>query len=231
MRKLSSIIISSIISISVFAQYEGPVAPNYKEISNEIKQGYNYSSLMAKYNAGDQNMTIEEQRFLYYGYVFQVGYNPTDTSSYNNKMASALSKQFLSDDDFNDVEKYAKILLNEDPFNLRALNALLLVYAQKDEVGQYKVTMQKRDIVQRAIASSGDGMTKKTPYYVIKVSHEYDILSFLGYKYGGSEKLEKNCKCNSVTLAPNPFDIDKIYFNISPALDYAKTMGSGKFSL
>lgn len=231
MNKLFFTLILSIISVSVFAQYDGPQAPNYKDIEIKINTVYNYNDLMNRYLAGDKEMTIDEQRHLYYGFIYQPQYNPTDTSRYNKDMSMALSRQFLSPDDYNNIERFAKALLSEDPFNLRALNALMLVYAQNDNTEQYKITTQKRDIVQRAIASSGDGMNKKTAYYVIKVAHEYDILNFLGFKYGGSERLEKNSKCNSMTVAKNPFDIDKIYFNIAPVMDFARRKGGGKFKL
>lgn len=228
MKRLYASILISIMCTSIFAQYEGPVAPNYKEIKNNIESVYKYSDLMSKYLSGNTDMTIEEQKHLYYGYVFQPHYNPTDTSQYNNDLALTLNKQFLSTNDYNNIERYANALLIEDPFNLRALNALLIVYAQLDNTEQFKITTQKKDIVQRAISASGDGMSKKTAFYVIKVSHEYDILGFLGYKYGGSEKIERGCNCNSLSLAPNPFDIDKVYFNISPILDFTKKRGGGK---
>ncbi len=231
MNKLFTIaLFLTLINFSIIAQYDGPTAPDYKEIEKNIAIRYQYSDLMEQYLAGNNDMTIDEQRHLYYGYVFQIQYNPSDTSRYNNELAISLSKVHLSDNDYNIIEKSAKALIAEDPFNLRALNALLIVYAEKDNVEQYKITNQKIDIVQRAIASSGDGMTTKTAYYVIKVSHEYDILNFLGYRYGGSKKLEKD-KCNSLTLAPNPYDIDKVYFNIEPSLNYAKRKGGTKFKL
>lgn len=231
MKKLYLTLLISIISISIFAQYEGPTPPNYKDIEININTRYDYNDLMKRYLAGDENMDIDEQRHLYYGYIFQPQYNPTDTSKYNNEMSKVLNRKFLSEDDYNSLERSAKALLSEDPFNLRAINTLLLVYAQNDNAEQYKIATQKKGIIQRAIASSGNGMTKKSAYYVIKVAHEYDILSFLGFKYGGSEKLERNCKCNSVTVASNPFDVEKIYFNIAPAMDYAKRKGDGKFIL
>lgn len=230
MVKLYTTILISILSLSIFAQYDGPVAPNYKQIEININTTYNYSDLMNRYLSGDNSMNIDEQRHLYYGYIYQIGYNPTDTSKYNNDLAKSLSKTHLSDNDYNEIEKSAKALLTEDPFNLRALKALLLVYAEKDNVDQYKINIQKVDIIQRVIASSGDGMTRKTAYYVIKVAHEYDILSFLGFKYGGAKKLEKG-NCNSLMLSPNPYDIDKIYFNIKPVMDYANKKGKSKFQL
>jgi hypothetical protein len=183
---------------------------------------------MERYRMGDSTMTIDEKRHLYFGYVFQPSYNPADTSQYNTRMATVLNKQYFSDQDYEEVLQYAEALLKEDPFNMRALNAKLLVFAQKNNVEAYRRTAKQRNIVQQAIISTGDGMSKSTPYYVIKVSHEYDLLGFLGFKFGGEDKIERNCNCNSLTLAPNRFGVDKLYFDISPTFEYIKRKGSGK---
>ena len=143
-------------------------------------------------------------------------------------MATVLNKQHFSNQDYDDILQFADALLTDDPFNMRALSAKLLVYAQKNNVDAYKKTAQKGTSCSEAIVSSGDGMSKSTPYYVIKVSHEYDLLGFLGFRFGGQDKIEKNCNCNSLTLAPNRFGVDKLYFNISPTFDYVKRKGSGK---
>lgn len=231
MKKLAIITLLAVCSTTLFAQYDGPTAPDYKLIERNIQNStsnFNYPDLMKRYQLGDSTMTIEEQRHLYFGYIFQPTYNPADTSRYNSKMAVVLNKQHFSESDYDTILRYADELLKEDPFNLRALNAKLLVYAQRNNVEAYRKVAQKRNIVQRAIVSSGDGMEKSTPYYVIKVAHEYDILGFLGFKYGGQDKIERNCDCNSLTLAPNRFGIDKIYFNIAPTLEYARRKGGGK---
>lgn len=222
----------TICSTAVFGQYDnGPVPPNYKQIEeniNNTSSNLNYADLMSRYELGDSTMTLEEQSHLYFGYVFQPGYNPTDTSEYNTKIATILSKQYFTDSDYDKILEYADALLQSDPFNMRALNAKLLVYAQKNNAEAYKKIAIKRNIIQRAITGSGDGMSKKTAYYVIKVAHQYDILGFLGFRFGGQDKIERNCNCNSLTLAPNRFGIDKIYFNIAPVLDYIQRQGGGK---
>lgn len=231
MKKLAIITVLTVFSVTLFAQYDGPTAPDYKSIEQNVKNSssnFNYSDLMERYELGDSTMTVDEMRHLYFGYVFQPTYNPADTSQYNSKMATVLNRQHFSDQDYDEVLQFANALLEEDPFNMRALNAKLLVYAQKNNVDAYKRTAQKRNIIQRAIVSSGDGMSKTTPYYVIKVSHEYDLLGFLGFRFGGQDKIEKNCNCNSLTLAPNRFGVDKMYFNILPTFEYARRKGSGK---
>jgi hypothetical protein len=82
--------------------------------------------------------------------------------------------------------------------------------------------------VQDAIIGTGDGMSEKTPYYVIKVAHEYDILPFMGFTFGGEDKILRNQKVNYLTLGNNRFGVEKVYFNISPVIDHVSMSGGGK---
>ena len=82
--------------------------------------------------------------------------------------------------------------------------------------------------MQDAIIGTGDGMSEKTPFYVIKVAHEYDILPFLGYNFGGEDKILKGNKVNYLSLGKNRFEVDRIYFNISPIIDHLNARGGGK---
>lgn len=231
MKKISILLLFVFIGLATFAQDSDFQAPNYSEIEKNIQNessNLHYPKLMARYFAGDSTLTSIEQRHLYYGYVFQPNYQPADTSQYNAKMADLLSKQSFVADDYKTILQYADALLLEDPFNLRALNAKLLVFAQNNDVESYKKVSQQRKNVQLAIVNSGDGMSKSTPYYVIKVAHEYDLLGFLGFQFGGVDKIEKKCQCNYLTLATNKFGIDKMYFDITPVLNYVRKHGSGK---
>lgn len=206
-------------------------APNFKEIEVNIKNQsshFYYPNLMERYMQSDSTMTSEEMRHLYYGFIYQPTYVPTDTSSYNAQLAQVLSKQSFTNNDYSEILQLSDALLLEDPFNLRALNAKLFVYAQQNNVEVYKKMAQRRRIIQNAIISTGDGMTDKTPFYVIKVAHEYDILPFLGYTFGGEDKIVKGKKVNYLSLGENRFGVDKVYFNIEPIVDYVSTHGGGK---
>ncbi len=231
MKKISAIFLFVIISFANFAQSPDFEAPKYNEIEENIKNEFSnlyYPKLMERYNTGDSTFTADERRHLYYGYVFQSTYIPNEISEYNGKMSDLLAKQYLDDKDYEMILDYANELLKEDPFNMRALNAQLLVYAQKNDVESYKKIIQKKRNIQLAIIKSGDGMSKTTPYYVIKVSHEYDMLGFLGFQFGGTDMIVKRSNCNYLSLANNRFGIDKLYFDISPVLKYASKHGIGK---
>lgn len=225
------IAIFSCIFLSAHAQEEFFDAPDFKQIERNTKESsssYYYPNLMKRYLEGDTKLTLDEGRHLYFGYVYQQAYEPTDTSSYNNLLAKTIAKGVFTPVDYNDILQYSSALLLEDPFNLRALNAMLLVYAQQNDTEEYKRVAQKRKIVQDAIVSTGDGMSDNTPFYVIKVAHEYDILPFLGYTFGGEDKILKNKKVNYLTLGNNRFGVERVYFNISPVIDYISSHGGGK---
>ncbi|HBB00214.1 MAG: hypothetical protein A2W86_13035 [Bacteroidetes bacterium GWD2_45_23] len=205
-------------------------APDFAQIERNTKESvssYYYPNLIKKYQDGTQ-MTPEEGRHLYFGYIYQPGYVPTDTSEFNSKLAAILSKQSFVQEDYKNIVQYADALLLEDPFNLRALNAKLLVYAQENNTEEYKKVALKRRIVQDAIIGTGDGMSEKTPFYVIKVAHEYDILPFLGYNFGGEDKILKGNKVNYLSLGENRFGVERVYFNISPIIDHLSVRGGGK---
>ncbi|MBZ4651266.1 MAG: putative secreted protein [Proteiniphilum sp.] len=207
-------------------------APDYRQIERNVKEpasSYYYPKLMDKYLNSDAAMTPEEGRHLYFGFVFQPNYIPTDTSRYNKLLADVLSSQSISSDDYSQILQYSDALLKEDPFNLRALNAQMLIYAQQDNSEAYKAAARKRRIVQDAIVGTGDGMSEKTAFYVIKVAHEYDILPFLGFTFGGEDKILKGQKVNYLSLGKNRFGVERVYFNIQPVFEHISARGGGKF--
>lgn len=206
-------------------------APDFNKIEQNVKaptSSYYYPKLLEKYHNSDVTMTSEEEQHLYFGYVFQPEYTPADTSQYNRLLADVLNKTSFKPDDYLMILQYSESLLQEDPFNLRALNARLLVYAQQNNTDAYKAVARKRRIVQNAIVGTGDGMSEKTAYHVIKVAHEYDILPFLGFSFGGEDKILKGNKVNYLSLGKNRFGIDRVYFNIKPVVEHVSAHGGGK---
>ena len=71
-------------------------APDFPQIERNVKEqasSYYYPNLMKKYLSGTAQMNPEEGRHLYFGYVYQPEYVPTDTSEFNSKLAAILSMQ------------------------------------------------------------------------------------------------------------------------------------------
>lgn len=223
MKKITFLLLLLVACVNVFAQDEDFFSkPDYKQIEKSIKDPtspYSYSKLMQRYQAADSTMTLEERRHLYYGYTFNLDYKGTDNQEYNDKLAELLAKQEFTDTDYNNILTHTDVMLRDDPFSLRALEAQLFVYAQQDNVNGYIANVVKKKIVFDAIVSSGDGISQGTPIYVIRVGHEYDLLGYLGYSFGGNSKILKK-KLNYLSLKNNKFGIDALYFNIEPVLKY-----------
>ena len=177
---------------------------------------------MERYLAGDSTLTLEEARHLYFGFTFQPDYAPTVISPYNRRLMDVLSRQRLGGRDFVSILRYSNALLEADPFNLRALNAKMLVYAQRDNVEAYiRAIWQKRTIVS-AIVSTGDGMTEETPFFVIKAAHQYDILPVLGFQFGGEDRLLQSGQTNFLSVAENHFGVARVYFDITPVANHRR---------
>lgn len=231
MKKLSLIIAITLCALALayaHMQEDFFTPPDYAQIERNVQSPsspFYYPRLMERFLAGDSTFTTEESRHLYFGFVFQPAYTPTDTSPYNRRLATVLSRQSLSARDFDEILRYSRALLEEDPFNLRALNAIMLVYAQRDNVAGFRRADWQRRIVQDAIVSSGDGMSERTPFFVIRVAHQYDMLPLFGFRFGGEDRLLRNGRMNTLSLAENRFEIPWLYFDITPVANHLVRQG------
>ena len=117
--------------------------PDYRQIERNVKEAsssYYYPKLLEKYLNSDANHDTRRGRHLYFGYVYQPNYIPSDTSRYNQIASRCAYQSSFSDDDLNRILEYSESLLKEDPFNLRAFNARMLVYAQHNDTEAYRLS-------------------------------------------------------------------------------------------
>ena len=59
-------------------------------------------------------------------------------------------------------------------------------------------------------------MSKEEAFYVIDVSHEYNILDMLGLPYGGSQHLTEHY--DYLSLGENNANLEGLYFDVSRCL-------------
>ncbi|WP_298368651.1 DUF4919 domain-containing protein [uncultured Lutibacter sp.] len=203
-----------------FSQNKKKEKPNYKKIERMIKKensDFYYPKLVAKFNAADTTLTLQEKRLLYYGFSFQKNYSPFENSTFKDSLKTVLSKSRLTNLDYSSVVKYADSILVEFPFNFQALNYKLIAFKSLQNKNEFiKTIIQMRTIID-AITSSGDGKTEETAIYVVNVSHEYLTLSALGLKFSGEQSLINHY--DYLSVAENPKGIKGLYFDISPSLN------------
>ena len=231
MKKIAFLLIAALFcgTLSVYAQYDNDffAPPDYRQIQRNIEDipsSFFYPRLKSRFEAGDPTMSREEMRHLYFGFVFQPEFVSFDVSHFNHSLANVLRNESLSDGDIVRVSRYAHALLAEDPFNPRALNALLFVHAHNEDMTEYARIAWQLHFVHNAIASTGDGMTPETALHVIRTAHQYDMIPVLGFQFSGHSRtfrtgniFTRNRQTISVlSVTPNVFGVERVYFNITP---------------
>ena len=189
--------------------------PDYNLIETEIAKEDSdlyYPKLMKRYLETDAAMTLDERRYLYYGYSFQKAYSPYGHSNYTDSLISILNKGELDSTDLRDVIRFSDKVLNEVPFDLRTMNYKLYACRELGETELFNVESIKTGMLLDALLSTGDGVSIETAYYVIYTSHEYFLLSMYGLNFTSQSLIDG---CDYMQVAENEYDIEGIYFNVS----------------
>jgi hypothetical protein len=188
--------------------------PDFKKIESAIKDKHSpffYQNLMDRYTANDTSLSLEDYRYLYYGYSFGDKYSPYGRSDLNDELKKAVSNK-----ETDKIIELEKKIIKDFPFNLRDLYVLDNTLSKKGETADAKIYHRKLVGVGRAILSTGNGLTDSTAMYVISVDHEYDMISLMGYKFGNNQALikTKNGNMDKMKLEKNDEDIEYLYFNV-----------------
>ncbi|CAL2083262.1 DUF4919 domain-containing protein [Tenacibaculum sp. 190524A05c] len=193
--------------------------PDYDKIEKNIKEKDSnlfYELLMKRYKEADSTMTLKEKRHLYYGYQFDEKYSPYSTSDFSDSLRVVLNKKSLDSLDYTNIVTFTNKILEENPFDLRAINYQLFALEKKGDTASFNKKVIQLYIIVDSLLSSGTGKTKEDSFYVIYTSHEYDLLSILGFKFGGSQSLIEHY--DYLTLEKNEANIEGLYFDVSPCL-------------
>jgi len=221
MQKVKHLFLLILLFVFSFNSYaEKKKKPNYKKIEKEIKKeksDFYYPKLWEQFMDADPNMTLEEKRHLYYGYIFQTDYSAYGGAKYSDSLRSLMRIDEMSDSILNQIVVIADSVLKEQAFDVRARNYQLYALDKLGNTIEYEKKLTQMRIIIQAILSSGDGLTKKTAFYVFSVSHEYFILNVLGYEFGGSQSLIKHY--DYLAVKDNKEGIEGFYFDISPSLN------------
>lgn len=215
-------IVATLLSfISVYAEDKSNGQPDFahiKKVVNDPYSPYYYPTLVQKYNSNDTTMTDDEFLHYYLGYTFQEDYNPYRTSEFAHQI-DHLYKQNkkLSSVEYENLVKFAKQTLEDDPFDLRQINILIYGLKGLNRYREAAVWQYRLDHLIDAIISTGDGTTPETAWHVIYPNHEYIILNCLGMK--GVDFVFVEPFYDYVEIEKNARRIEGFYFNVKRILD------------
>ena len=216
-----SLVIMLLLGATAYAQESDMEQPDFNAIKKEVNDPhspYYYPTLIQKYNSNDTTMTDDEFRYYYLGYTFQEDYNPYRTSEFAHQI-DHLYKQNkkLSVAEYENLVKFAKQTLDDDPFDLRQINILIHGLKGLKRYRDAAVWQYRLDHLIDAIISTGDGTTPETAWHVIYPNHEYIILNCLGMK--GVDFVFVEPYYDYVEIEKNTRRIEGFYFNVKRILD------------
>jgi len=220
MIRFNLIIILIFLFVSVNAgdkNFKTPDYINIKKIIQDPDSEYFYPVLFDRYTKSDTTLTLQDYRILYFGYLYNDNYSAYGSSDYVDSLKVIYNQDTLNNQDYLEIVRFEKKVLEEYPFNLRDVFALANAYYQ---LGDTLSTIQadyKLQMLVETILSTGNGKKEKTAWHVISVGHEYDILGYFGFQFAGSQSLTKN-GCDYLEVAPNEHNIKGFYFDVNMIL-------------
>ncbi len=230
---LATFCIFALVPIFAFSRdFRKPDYDSIRKITHDKSSPYFYATLLARYQGADTTLTDEEYRALYYGNLFQPGYNPYSTSPYADSVRVLFTKDSLAPADLPVLLRYEKNILKVDPFSLRDLNIIAYVSDRLGDSASAILAATRLGAVAATILYSGDGKTEETAWHVIHVGHEYDLLNLLGFSFTGPQSLTTK-GCDYLQVQENQFGIGGFYFDVNQILEAEKQVlkdsgGKGK---
>ncbi|MBP5516860.1 MAG: DUF4919 domain-containing protein [Bacteroidales bacterium] len=203
------------------------LVPDYDKIGKAIKDKnseFYYPNLVKMLANADTSITLEQLHYLYYGYVLQDNYDPYLRSDEEKQALDILNKDDVSEKEARKVIKLMDKAVKEYPTHLK-----LYFYRYVAECIAYgENSKQASDDVFRyvalinAITASGDGSDFKTALHVAIVNHSYSVMSYYGI-HNTSQSLQSDDSGQMYDVFPleeNEFDLEKLYVNVTPCLNY-----------
>ncbi|HUP11870.1 MAG TPA: DUF4919 domain-containing protein [Niastella sp.] len=222
MKTLSTLVLL-LIAVSGIAQVNW-VSVNYDSVeaatTNPDKDSH-YPKLLQRFNKFDTSLTLDEYRFLYYGFAFDAGYAPYQDNGTSEIMPLVNERKYDKALDACDR------LLATNPVSITTnfyKGFVLMNMAENDSSRRYAARARK---LINAILSSGNGLTCETAYKVIYVSDEYTLLRDVFDAEPLGRRTMPPCDRFNITKSKN-YSGKTIFFDYSANDQYFKRKYPGK---
>lgn len=218
-------IIASILLISTSFMHLYPAdattseIPDMEKIESAVRDSrspYYYPDLMKKYLSNDTTLTLQEFRHLYLGYASQEDYNPYRTVEIPKHIEELYQKTIHTESECDSLIKYARIALEDIPFDLRQINFLVYGLRQKGQTQEADLWEYRLKGIIQAILSTGNGKAPETAWYVIYPADEYNIVNRQGFT--ATEFIFVEPYFDYIAIENNPLKIEGFYFNVKKLL-------------
>lgn len=192
------------------------IKPDYGQIKQNIENKeseFYYPVLFEKYLKGDERMTLDEYRHLYYGYVFNENYSPYADEITNSKINEIIAKEKPAREELERLVLLIDTALNRQPFNIAYLWRQSNAYDALNMFDESRKNEYKIYMIINTLNSTGDGLTKETAIHVISVASEYDYL--FKNKVSAKSQALVDGGYDVLYLDENIAEIKEMWFDIS----------------
>lgn len=186
---------------------------------------YYYPNLWIRYNSGDTTLTVEDYRYLYYGYAFRDEYKPLAPNEELDRVMLIVSRLDPEKPRVEDLEELILSglkALEQDPFSPNLLNLMAFAYGALENRELEQIYYDRVEKVLAVIKSSGDGLTQRSPQHILMLGHALDVIASEGLSPGKSRVVSRTTEFVPL-LAPTRigdrkvkgfyFDYSRIYRN------------------
>ena len=223
----------TLLLLPALAAAKVPVEEDIVAKTSDPDSPFYYTSLMMRYNAGDETLTDEDYHYLYYGYA-QESYKPMEANPDLDKLlmlASGLDPDNPLAETLDAMLYVGEDALARDPFSPKILNLMAYAHGALGNKLQEKMYYNKVKGVLRAIEDSGDALTQKTPRHILMFDHALDVMASEGYTYGKSRIISRTVEFIPFT-APRMvgdkkrkglyYDFGRVYWNKPEGYTYKR---------
>lgn len=221
MKKVFYLLIAAVLLPLVLHSQDTDIRPvQFKKIKKEIRKKrspHYYPVLFQRYLDLDTTLTVDDFRYLYYGFSFQDNYYPYSTPGLQDSLLSYLKRPEPMQAEMLVAARLAGELLKQNPFRLRETFIAALSYEMAGKPGLSAVYFDYYEKQVEAIMSSGDGLSAKTAFAVIYVYDEYEMIDVLGFAFGGGQQMSGHF--DILELEENEYGAECLYFDVSRLLE------------
>jgi len=162
-------------------------APDDEKIDlaiNNASSPFYYPTLMERYRQGDDKLTTEDYRHLYYGYLHQSTYDPfTSVPQMDSIIVLLMHDPDLVPDDYERLIYFGSKVMESDPFNPRVLNVMTYAYSVIGDEENAAKSARRFNGVMDAILSSGEGNKENSPWHILYFNHAEDVMDQFNIQY------------------------------------------------
>lgn len=205
-------------TVTLYAQQHTFTRVDFDQIRSAValeNTAFYYPTLFERYRDADTTLSIEEFRYLYYGFTFQEQYRPYKKHDGETLVSELMMKDSLTPSDFSEIYRHCTEILPLHPFSTRYLLIMAIACAQLGNSEEARKYYFKYDRIISAILSSGDGATEQSAWSVILISDEYELINALGFQSTGQQKMLSKSLCDFIYVSDNDYGIDGFYFDVS----------------